>query len=152
MAVWVEYQSQFDMVQQAHTVTRTKVPAALLHRYKSEMIAVSRAKLAWRQDELSAAKTEEAELQRLRMDSNLTGIHSTCHHPTHRPSCALIAALVIALVTALLTALVTALITTLITALVTALVTVLITASLTKYTTVEHYRHWYYLIIVAQSP
>jgi hypothetical protein len=104
MTVWAEYQSQFDMVQQAHTVGRTKVPEAFLHRYESEMIAISRAKLAWRQDDLSAAKTQKAELQRLRMDNNLTGIHSTCHHPLHRPSCALIASLVTALVTALLTA------------------------------------------------
>ena len=67
-------------MKRAHTVTRTKVPAALLQRYNTEMLTVSRAKLAWAEDALSAAKTEEAELERLRTDNSLTGTHTALHY------------------------------------------------------------------------
>jgi hypothetical protein len=73
MTIWLEYQTLFDVIQQAHTTAGTAVPAALLQRYNSEMVAVSRAKLALREDALAAAKTEVAELERLRKDVRLTG-------------------------------------------------------------------------------
>jgi hypothetical protein len=74
--IWFEYQTQFDVMQQSHTIARTEVPAASLQRYSREMVAVSTAKLKLQEDALAAAKTETSELKRLRKDDSLTGDHA----------------------------------------------------------------------------
>jgi hypothetical protein len=54
----------------------------MLQRYNSEMVELSRAKLALRETALAAAKIEKSELERMRSDDNLTGNHAACTLPT----------------------------------------------------------------------
>ena len=92
VAIWLEYQTQFYIVQQLHKQGETVMPAEMLQRYNAEMVGTSRAELALREGALAAAKIKHSELERLRKDDNLTGnrhtykVHSYVHKHTTAPS------------------------------------------------------------------
>lgn len=82
VSVWSEYQIQFQVLYQTHTVARTVMPAETRHRYNLEMTAISSAKLAVRESALTAAKGMLDDLELQLTSDALTG-HSTTFTEMH---------------------------------------------------------------------